>query len=118
MRALGRLLHLVLRLLLFPFAALRYLRRAPAGAWLQLGFAARARYVKTALEKAGVEPQVFARGAYKSAGELLVRDEMSEAQREQTERILDAFHEALLAALAERPGIGRDKAQQIVDGGP
>jgi protease-4 len=65
-----------------------------------------------------VEPQVFSRGAYKSAGELLVRDQMSEPQREQTERILDAFHHALLDALAERPAIGRDRAQAIVDGGP
>lgn len=83
-----------------------------------LGFAARARYLKGALEKVGIEPQVFSRGAYKSAGELLVREEMSEPQREQTSRILDAFHEALLAALCERPGFDRQKAQAIVDGGP
>ena len=83
-----------------------------------LGFAARARYFKGAFDKAGVQPQVFSRGAYKSAGELLVRDEMSEAQREQTGRILDSFQEALVAALAARPGLDREKARALVDGGP
>src|SRR6185436_7837844 len=48
-----------------------------------LGFAVEGRYVRRALEQVGVEPEVFARGMYKNAGETLVRDEMSAPQREQ-----------------------------------
>ncbi len=90
----------------------------PQATLAPLGFATRARYLKGAFEKAGIEPQVFARGAYKSAGELLVREEMSGPQREQTERILDGMHEALISALCERPSVTREKANALIDGAP
>ena len=90
----------------------------PQATLAPVGFAARARYLKGALEKAGVVPEVFARGAYKSAGELLIREEMSAAQREQLDRILDGLHEALVSALAERPGIDRARAAALIDGAP
>ncbi len=38
-----------------------------------LGFATATRYVRRALDHAGLEPEVFARGRFKARGEQLVR---------------------------------------------
>jgi protease-4 len=90
----------------------------PAAQLAALGFATRTRYVKSALDKAGVVPEVYACGEYKSAGESLVRDSMSDAQREQLGKILDRFDGALLDAIAEGRSVSRERARAIVDGGP
>jgi protease-4 len=90
----------------------------PAAQLAALGFASHTRYVKSALDKAGIAPEVYACGDYKSAGESLVRDSMSDAQREQLGKILDRFEGALLAAIAEGRSVSRERARAIVDGGP
>ena len=90
----------------------------PAAQLAALGFATRTRYVKNALDKAGIVPEVYACGEYKSAGESLVRDSMSDAQREQVGKLLDGFDSALLGAIAEGRGVSRERARSIVDGGP
>jgi protease IV len=83
-----------------------------------LGFLSRTRYLKSALDKAGVEAEVFACGDYKSAGESLVRDSMSDAQREQLDRMLDRFHRALVEAIAEGRGVSAEDAARCIDGAP
>ncbi|MDB4935941.1 MAG: Protease [Labilithrix sp.] len=90
----------------------------PAAQLAALGFTTRTRYVKRALDKAGIVPEVYACGEYKSAGESLVRDSMSDAQREQLEKLLDRFDAALLDAIAEGRSVSRERARAIVDGGP
>ena len=90
----------------------------PAAQLAALGFATRTRYIKSALDKAGVVPEVYACGEYKSAGESLVRDSMSEAQREQLGKLLDCFDSVLLDAIADGRGVSRERARAIVDGGP
>lgn len=83
-----------------------------------LGFAVQAPYVKEALEKIGVEPDVFARGKYKTAAESLVLSEMSEAQREQVGEILDASWDELVESLAAGRRVDREVAREWVDQGP
>ncbi len=90
----------------------------PAAQLAALGFATRTRYVKRALDLLGVVPEVYACGEYKSAGESLVRDSMSDAQREQVGILLDAFDAILLRAIEEGRNVSPSRARQIVDGGP
>jgi protease IV len=90
----------------------------PSATLAPVGFVTTSRYVKRALDRAGVEAEVFAQGEYKSAGETLVRDDMSGPQREQLGRLLDGFHEALVAAIAEGRGVSRERAAELVDGAP
>lgn len=90
----------------------------PTAQLTPLGFFHASRYVRRALDKAGIRPDVFACGEFKSAGESLVRDSMSEPQRMQVGRMLDAFYDALLAAIASGRGIDRARAEALVDGGP
>lgn len=83
-----------------------------------LGYAVEMQFVKRALDRLGVEPQVFARGTYKSAAEPFVREDMSPAQREQLNALLDTRYALLVDALAERCGGDRTKAVQWIDEGP
>ncbi|WP_438026879.1 signal peptide peptidase SppA [Sorangium sp. So ce233] len=83
-----------------------------------LGFAVEGRYVRRALEQVGVEPEVFAKGMYKNAGEVLVRDSMSEAQREQVGALLDARLADLIASLAQGRRVDRETAARWIDEAP
>ncbi|MGK3997354.1 signal peptide peptidase SppA [Sorangium sp. So ce1024] len=83
-----------------------------------LGFAVEGRYVRRALEQVGVEPEVFAKGMYKNAGEVLVRDSMSEAQREQVGALLDARLGDLVASLAQGRRVDRETAARWIDEAP
>jgi protease-4 len=90
----------------------------PATQLSPVGFYSSSRYVRRALDRAGIEPEVFHCGEYKSAGENFVRDAMSAQQREQMDKLLSTFHDTLLDAIAEGRGIDRDKAREIVDRAP
>jgi protease IV len=83
-----------------------------------LGFRTASRYLKHTLDRAGIEPQVFACGEFKSAGETLVRDSMSSEQRAQLERLLEIFHTTLLDGIASGRGTTPSRAAEIVDQGP
>ncbi|MCL4750608.1 MAG: signal peptide peptidase SppA [Myxococcales bacterium] len=82
------------------------------------GFAVEATYLKAALDRLGLEPEVFAKGRFKTAGEFLERKSMSEAQREQLGALLDVAHGALLDALATGREVEPDVARAWVEDGP
>ena len=50
-------------------------------------------FLRGALEKVGVDPNIKRIGKYKSAGDQLLRKDMSEPQREQLTAILDDLYE-------------------------
>lgn len=91
---------------------------APQTTLSPLGFLVTARYLRRALDNAGLVPEVYARGVYKSAGEQLLRSEMSEKEREQQDAILDRLYESLVAKLAEGRRMSLDRARAIIDGAP
>ena len=90
----------------------------PQSTLAPLGFATSVRYVKGTLDKIGVVPDVLARGEFKSAGEQLVREDMSPTQRAQLDAIFDVLYEELLSALVDGRRLTREEAKAIVDGGP
>lgn len=90
----------------------------PSAQLSPLGFRSASRYLKTALDRAAIVPQVFACGEFKAAGETLVRDAMSPAQRAQVERVIDGLHEAVVGAVAEGRRVSRERAAAIVDEAP
>jgi protease-4 len=83
-----------------------------------LGFASAVQYVKRALERAGVEPEVYARGRFKSAGEQLVRDAMSDPQREQVGALLDTFYDEVVDAIARGRNMTPEQARAAIDAAP
>ncbi len=83
-----------------------------------LGFAIEAPYLRRALDRAGVHAEVFARGAYKTAGEPLQLEQMSAPQREQLGLLLDTAWDVLVDALASGRKLARDAVERFIDEGP
>lgn len=90
----------------------------PESSILPLGVAVEARYFRRTLDKIGVLPEIFARGEFKTAGESLARDSMSEEQREQLGAILDVLEDELLSSLSVGRRLPRERIQALIDGGP
>ncbi|MFS8071794.1 MAG: S49 family peptidase, partial [Byssovorax sp.] len=103
---------------LYLASAARLVVVGPETTVAPLGFAAHGRYVRSALSRIGVEPEVFSKGMYKSAGESLVRDTMSDAQREQLGALLETHHDALVSALAQGRKVAREVAARWIDEAP
>lgn len=97
-------------------AAGRIVAPPSATLWL-LGSAAQAMYLKPLLDRIGVSAEVFATGEYKTAAEALVREDMSEAQREQLGALSQTIQRTLEAALAERPNMTIESARACFEGG-
>jgi protease-4 len=64
------------------------------------GFASEMLYLKGALQKLGIEPQIFYAGKFKSATEPLREDHMTEANRIQLTALLNDFYDRLLRTTA------------------
>ncbi len=90
----------------------------PRAAVAPMGFASRVRYVRDALDKAGVVPEVYARGRYKSAGEQVMRSSMSDPQREQVGALLDALYDDLADGIADGRKLSREASDGIIDAAP
>jgi protease IV len=82
-----------------------------------LGFHLSSLYFRDALDKAGLVPDVLAEGAFKTAGESLARNSMSEPQKEQLGRLLDVLYDEQLDALCQGRGVDREKAIAWLDRG-
>jgi protease-4 len=83
-----------------------------------VGFAARPLYLKGLLDRAGVEADVYAKGRFKSMGELFVRDSMSDAQHEQMDALLDGFYSSLVDGIAAGRTLEKEAARALIDEGP
>ncbi len=83
-----------------------------------VGLLSSTRYLRGALDRAGVVPDVYGRGRYKTAAEPLEKPAMSEAQREQVGAILDRVHGDVLDGLREGRRVDAERARALVDGAP
>lgn len=72
-------------------------------------------FLKGALDKLGIEPQVFKVGEFKSAVEPFTRTEMSEASREQTNAFLNNIYNVFLEEVSRSRGIDRNELERISD---
>lgn len=89
---------------------------APASAGFRtLGPLGRRTYAAALLQKLGVQIEVMAQGRYKSAADGLVRDSMSEAEREQTLALVRSVHEEWVAALDARSGLAAAGVQSLFE---
>src|SRR5580704_13004270 len=69
------------------------------------GFAAEMMYLKGALQKLEIDPQVFYAGKFKSATEPLREDRMTDANRLQQTQLLGDFYNRLLEYTAQSRGL-------------
>ncbi len=82
------------------------------------GVRAEVTYLKSTLDKLGVEAEFERIGAYKSAPEVFLRRDMSEESREVLSELVGTVHDALVVATAEGRGMSDSEARALVARGP
>ncbi|KUH81533.1 MULTISPECIES: signal peptide peptidase SppA [unclassified Mycobacterium] len=109
----------------YPGTLSYYLATAFREIWLQpsgtvglVGFATNALFLRGALEKAGLEAELVARGEYKSAANRFTQDRYTDAHREADERVIRSLHEQVLQAVSESRHIEPDDVNALADRAP
>ena len=87
----------------------------PSGLLMLEGFVAGGTYLKGALDRIGVGVEELRYREYKSAMEPLVRDSMSEADREQWQAFLDDVYSRARADIAAARGLEEGEVDRLVD---
>jgi len=91
----------------------------PPSAYFTLkGFAVQGTFLRGVLDKVGVEPQVERYGKYKSAGDQLLRRDMSEAQREASTALLDDIYDFWSEQVARSKGTTPEAMKALLDERP
>lgn len=91
---------------------------APAGGLFLTGIRAQFYYVRSLLEKLGVQAQFVAIGDYKSAPEMFTRDGPSPSAAEAENTLLDPLYERLVAAVSSARKKTAEQVRQLIDAGP
>lgn len=82
------------------------------------GFAAETVYVKDALDKLGINVQVDHIGAYKDAGDMFTRTDMTPETRQVLNEMLDQIYGDFATRVAQGRHKTPDQVRALVDGGP
>lgn len=90
----------------------------PSGDLGLIGFAAESPFVKGALEKIGVKPQMGQRHEYKNAVNMFTHDAFNEPHRESMQELLGSLHAQLVKAIAEDRKLSEDEVRALIDDGP
>ena len=75
-------------------------------------------FLRGALDKAGIVPQLAQRHEYKNAANVFVEREFTDAHREATQRIVDSMMEQLVSGIATNRNLGHDEVRALVDRAP
>lgn len=81
------------------------------------GFATQVPFVKETFNKLGAEPQVYNIGKYKSAGDVLKRESMSDAHREATLALLNDVYDEFVTSVCERRDLSRSTFETTLNRG-
>jgi protease-4 len=93
--------------------------------WLQqsgdvglIGFMLETTFLRGALDKLGVEPQLEKRDEYKNAADRIMRTEFTEAHHEAADRLTESAWDDVVAAIAEGRGLATEQVRALADTGP
>lgn len=79
------------------------------------GIASQIYYLKDILERLGVNVQLIRHGKYKSAGEMFIANDISEANREQNQSMITSMWETIITPIAESRNLSVDTINDITD---
>lgn len=109
----------------YPGTLSYYLASAFGEVWMQpsgtvglIGFATSALFLRSALDKAGIEAQFVARGEYKSAANLFTQDSYTDAHREADTALIGSLHAQVLHAVAESRHLDTATVDALADQAP
>ncbi|MHC4992578.1 MAG: signal peptide peptidase SppA [Planctomycetota bacterium] len=89
---------------------------APPTAYITFtGVSAGTMHVKKALEKLGINPNIHKIKDYKSAAEMVIREDMSDPAREMRQWIMDDMWEMTMEALASDRGLDEAKIHELME---
>lgn len=90
----------------------------PAGDLYVNGFAAEAMFYRGSLDKLGIEPQFLKIGKYKNAPDQYTEKEMTEAQREVLNAVLDDYYNRVVNTIAETRKKSPEDVKAMIDNAP
>lgn len=90
----------------------------PSGDVGLTGVVARGVFLRDALDRAGVLPQISQRHEYKTAADTFVRSRMTDAHREMAERLAASGMDTVVRAVAEGRGLSTGAVREAVDRAP
>ncbi len=90
----------------------------PAGDLYVNGFAANAMFYRGSLDKLGIEPEVIKIGKYKNAPDQYTEKQMSDAQREVINAVLDEYFGRFTSGIAADRKKSVEDVKAIVDNAP
>ncbi|MGI3784627.1 MAG: signal peptide peptidase SppA [Janthinobacterium lividum] len=90
----------------------------PSGDLNLLGVAIETTFLRGALDKLGVEPELEGRYEYKNAVDRITRTELTPAHRESLERLSSSLLDQAVADVAEGRGLAADVVRSLVGSGP
>src|SRR5439155_14972465 len=91
---------------------------SPIGDVWATGFYGDGLYLRGLLDKLGIQPDFLHCGAYKSAGEVFMRDGPSPEADEMMNWLFDSIYDTALKGIAEGRKVTRDQASKWIDDGP
>lgn len=90
----------------------------PGGGIGLLGVGLQTTFLRGALDKLGVEPQLEQRYEYKNAADTLQRTEFTPAHRESLQRLAESTFSDALRTIAGGRSLTEDRLRELVDTGP
>src|SRR5664279_490136 len=90
----------------------------PGGDVGMLGVGVETTFVRGALDRLGIEPQLDQRYEFKNAADRIMRTEFTEAHRAALDRLAESVFTDAVDAIARGRGLDRAAVRALVDGGP
>ncbi|MBX3052803.1 MAG: signal peptide peptidase SppA [Caldilineaceae bacterium] len=90
----------------------------PQADWNVLGLHTEPAFLADALHTIGVEADVVRVAPWKTAFDRLSRSEMSEAEREQINRLFDGWFDSMVTAISEGRVLGENQVRSLIDQAP
>ncbi len=90
----------------------------PGGGLGMLGVGVQTTFLRGALDKLGVEPQLEQRHEYKNAADRVMRSEFTPAHRESLERLTGSIFDEAVSAIAAGRRMAETQVRELVDTGP
>jgi protease-4 len=90
----------------------------PAGDLGLLGVGVEATFLRGALDKLGIEPQLEQRHEFKNAADHLLRTELTEPHRLALDRLVESIFTDGVAAIAQGRGLAAPRVRELIDTGP
>jgi len=87
----------------------------PSADLLLAGPVAEMPFLRGVLDKVHVQPQLYHIGDYKSYSDTFMRKDMSDAQREATDAILDSFYGQIVAGISKSRRLTPDQVRSAID---